>query len=71
MGVGAAVEWFRYYGGWADKLDGLVAPWHRASPSITSFPNRTASWRHHPLERAAHLAGPQVAPALAAATPSC
>jgi aldehyde dehydrogenase (NAD+) len=25
-GVGAAVEWFRYYAGWADKLDGLVAP---------------------------------------------
>ena len=25
-GVGAAAEWFRYYAGWADKLDGLVAP---------------------------------------------
>jgi acyl-CoA reductase-like NAD-dependent aldehyde dehydrogenase len=25
-GVGGAVEWFRYYAGWADKLDGLVAP---------------------------------------------
>ena len=25
-GVGAAVEWFRYYAGWADKLEGLVAP---------------------------------------------
>jgi aldehyde dehydrogenase (NAD+) len=25
-GVAGAVEWFRYYAGWADKLDGLVAP---------------------------------------------
>jgi acyl-CoA reductase-like NAD-dependent aldehyde dehydrogenase len=25
-GVGGAIEWFRYYAGWADKLDGLVAP---------------------------------------------
>jgi acyl-CoA reductase-like NAD-dependent aldehyde dehydrogenase len=25
-GVAAAAEWFRYYAGWADKLDGLVAP---------------------------------------------
>jgi aldehyde dehydrogenase (NAD+) len=26
VGVAGAVEWFRYYAGWADKLDGLVAP---------------------------------------------
>ena len=25
-GVAGAVEWFRYYAGWADKLEGLVAP---------------------------------------------
>ena len=25
-GVGGAVEWFRYYAGWADKLEGIVAP---------------------------------------------
>ena len=25
-GVGGAVEWLRYYAGWADKLDGIVAP---------------------------------------------
>ena len=25
-GVGLAAEWFRYYAGWADKLDGSVAP---------------------------------------------
>jgi aldehyde dehydrogenase (NAD+) len=25
-GMAGAVEWFRYYAGWADKLDGLVTP---------------------------------------------
>ncbi len=25
-GVAAAAEWFRYYAGWVDKLEGLVAP---------------------------------------------
>ena len=25
-GVAGAVEWFRYYAGWADKVEGLVAP---------------------------------------------
>jgi len=25
-GVAGAVEWFRYYAGWADKVDGVVAP---------------------------------------------
>jgi acyl-CoA reductase-like NAD-dependent aldehyde dehydrogenase len=25
-GVAAAADWFRYYAGWADKLEGLVAP---------------------------------------------
>ena len=55
-GAAFAAEWFRYYAGWADKLDGAVVPDGPGCPRLRRPRALRRRRRHRPVERADPLA---------------